>query len=95
MGDLRPGAMLRADRGQRIEQAKPLVAPASCRTPPSNAAVTFFRQTLGSENGRRLSSATVGMANSVQASGVASVTNLYAISGVCTMPFCESLLCSE
>jgi hypothetical protein len=57
--------------------------------------VTFFWQILGRENGRRVSSAKVGMADSVRASRVASAPNLYAIPDVCTMPICESLLCDE
>jgi hypothetical protein len=36
-----------------------------------------------------------GMADSVLASRMASTTNLYAISVVCTMPVSESLLCGE
>jgi hypothetical protein len=36
-----------------------------------------------------------GMADSVLPSRVASTTNLYAISEVCTMPVSESLLCGE
>jgi hypothetical protein len=35
----------------------------------------------------------VGMADSVRISRVASVTNLYAIPGICTMLICESRLC--
>jgi hypothetical protein len=51
--------------------------------------------TLGSENGNSVSSASVGMANSVRASRVASAPNLYAIPDSCTMPASESLLCGK
>ena len=50
---------------------------------------------LGKENGRSVSFSVAGMANSVLASRMASSTNLYAISEVCTMPVSESLLCGE
>ena len=58
-------------------------------------AVIFFLQRLGKENGRSVSSSVAGMADSVLASRVASVPNLYAISDGCTMLASESLLCGE
>ena len=73
----------------RVDQAKPLVgagqkenAAVRADRPPSNAAVIFLRRILGSENGRRVSSAVAGMADSVRASRVASAPNLYAIPDV-------------
>jgi hypothetical protein len=75
--------------------AKSRTPPSELIKPPSNAAVIFFVQRLGKENGRSVSLSVAGMADSVLASRVASTTNLYAISEVCTMPVSESLLCGE
>jgi hypothetical protein len=69
--------------------------PRSFPAPASKAAVIFFLPILGSENGKSVSSASVGMADSVRASRVASAPNLYAIPNDCTMPASESLLCGE
>jgi hypothetical protein len=55
----------------------------------------FFLPILGSENGKRVSSASAGMADSVRASRVASAPNLYVTPGVCTMPASGSLICGE
>src|SRR5271169_2730950 len=95
-------AVVRDDRGQRIDQTKPLVGAGSNKTPPSelirppsNAAVTFFWQMLGKENARSVSSSLAGMADSVRTLRLASVPNLYAIPEVCTMPVSESLPCGE
>ena len=59
--------MVGDDRSQCVDQAKLSVgAPAKSKTPPSelirppsNAAVTFFWQMLGRENGRSVSSSVV------------------------------------
>jgi len=81
--------MVGDDRRQSVDQSKLPVG--TCR----NAAVTIFLQMLGEENGTSLSLSVAGMADPVLASRVASTTNLYAITAVCTMPVSESLLCGE
>jgi len=73
------------------ERAKSKTLPSELINPPSNATATFFRQILGKENVRSVSSSVAGMADSVRTSRLTSITNLYAILDVCTMPGSESL----
>ncbi len=74
MGEHGRAAMVGDERGKGVDQAKALVGASSSRTPPSElvwpaskAAVTFFLQRLGNENGKRVSSALVRTADSVRA----------------------------
>ena len=86
MGDLRRIAVVGDQRSQRVDQAKALVdaceqQDAAIRTDVSGikGGGDFFLRRLGRENGRRVSSSSVGMADFVRASGVASAPNPYAI----------------
>ena len=87
--------MCRSGQACLSAPAKSKTPPSELIRPPSNAAVTFFWQMLGRENGRSVSSSVAGMADSVQTLRVASITNLYAIPDVYAMPVSRSLLCGE
>src|SRR5271165_4123812 len=97
MGDQAWVAGFGHDRRERIDQAKRRSAPSSRMppseliSPPSKAAVTFFRRTLGSENGRSVSSSLAGMAASVRVQELALAPDFWAIPDGCTTPASESL----
>jgi hypothetical protein len=100
MGDQVRIAVVGDERGKGVDQAKTLVGArqqqdATIGTDLAGVEGVFFLPILGSANGKRVSSASVGMADSVRAARVASAPNLYAILDTCTMPASESLLCGE
>ena len=82
MGDQVRIAVVGDERGKGVDQAKTLVGGGKNENlavgtdlSPSNAAVTFFLQMFGKENGSRVSSSVAGMADSVRSWRVASTTN--------------------
>jgi hypothetical protein len=102
VGNQRRGAMVSDDRGQRIDQAKPLVGtsqqqdPAVRADPPTiECGGDFLLADTWQREREKGIVGEGGMADSVRASRVASAPNLYAIPDVCTMPICESLPCDE
>ncbi len=92
VGDQGGGAVIGNDRGQPVDQAKPLVGTRQQQTattgtdlaPIERGSDLFLADTL-QMNGRSISAIFAGMADSVRARGVASTTKPCAIPDGCTI----------
>ena len=75
---------LPANQSRRSASARSITPASDVSRPPSNAAVTFLRQTAGNENGKIVSSVMASVAGSEVHTGWVSATESYATSAANT-----------